>query len=199
MDIVVFDDKVESAYRESFIDHNWPIEVFVHNFTSYKDYFKSDRERARPSLPRMVSEGIIIVDSGVVRAIKDEADELLKVGPALWDKDTIATKRYMLTDVLEDLIGSTNRAEDIFIANTLANAIHEFILRTNGRWVGESKWVVRALSQFDEDFTSRFVQVFDVFYKTGAKKEVIDLADEVLEPYGGRLFEGYAMGKGEYR
>ncbi|WP_203248233.1 nucleotidyltransferase domain-containing protein [Sporosarcina beigongshangi] len=195
LDIVVFDDKVESAYRESFIDYGWPIEVFVHNFTSYKDFFKLDCERARPSLPRMVSEGLIIIDSGAVRAIKDEADELLNQGPAMWSWDTIETKRYMLTDALDDLVGSTNRAEEIFIANTLADAIHEFVLRTNGKWIGESKWVVRALNNYDEDFAGRFVQAFDMFYRTGAKGEIINLADEVLQPYGGRLFEGYSMGK----
>lgn len=197
LDIVVFDDKVESAYRESFIDYDWSIEVFIHNFTSYKDFFKLDCERARPSLPRMVSEGLIIIDSGVVCAIKAEADELLKKGPAMWSKNTIETKRYMLTDTLDDLIGSTNRAEELFIANTLANAIHEFVLRTNGKWVGESKWIVRALNYYDEGFAGRFVQAFDVFYRTGAKEEVIGLADEVLQPYGGRLFEGYSMGKGD--
>ncbi|WP_318617785.1 nucleotidyltransferase domain-containing protein [Sporosarcina sp. YIM B06819] len=197
LDIVVFDDKVESAYRESFIDYGWPIETFVHNLTSYKDFFKSDCERARPSLPRMVSEGLIIIDSGVACAIKIEADELLKEGPAMWSKDTLVTKRYILTDVIDDLIGSTNRAEEIFIANTLADKIHEFVLRTNGQWVGDSKWVVRALKQFDEEFAGRFVQAFDVFYRTGGKDEVIGLADEVLKPHGGRLFEGYSMGKGD--
>lgn len=197
LDIVVFDDKIGSAYRESFFEFDWPIEVFVHNFTSYKDFFKSDCERARPSLPRMVSEGIVLIDSGVVCAIKDEADELLAKGPVMWTKDTIATKRYMLTDALDDLIGSTNRAEEIFIANTLAFAIHEFVLRTNGKWIGDSKWVVRALNQFDEDFTKRFVGAFDVFYKTGSKNEIVILADEVLSTHGGRLFEGYTMGKGD--
>ncbi|WP_342506909.1 nucleotidyltransferase domain-containing protein [Sporosarcina sp. FSL K6-2383] len=197
LDIVVFDDKVESAYRESFIDYDWPIEVFVHNLSSYKDFFKLDCERARPSLPRMVSEGLVISDSGVVRTIKDEADELLKQGPAMWSEKTIETKRYMLTDALDDLIGSTNRAEELFITNTLANAIHEFVLRTNDQWVGESKWVVRALNDYDEDFAGRFVQAFDMFYRTGAKGEIINLADEVLQPYGGRLFEGYSMGKGD--
>ncbi len=197
LDIVVFDDKVKSPYRESFIAYDWPIEVFVHNFTSYKDFFKTDCERARPSLPRMVSEGLIISDLGVVHAIKVEADELLKKGPAMWSEKTIETKRYMLTDTLDDLIGSTNRAEELFIANKLADAIHEFVLRTNGKWVGESKWVIRALNHYDEDFAGRFVQAFDVFYRTGAKGKVITIADEVLQPYGGRLFEGYSLGKGD--
>ena len=197
LDIVVFDEKVESAYRESLIEYGWPIEVFVHNLISYSDFFKSDRESARPSLPRMVSEGIVLFDSGVVSFIKDEAKVLLKKGPEVWSIETIVMKRYMITDALDDLIGSTNPAEDLFIANTLANEIHEFVLRTNVQWVGSSKWVVRALSQFDEKFARLFVQAFDLFYKTGNKDEIIMLTDEVLKPYGGRLFKGFSLGKGD--
>ncbi len=195
LDIVVFDQKIETAYRESFIEYGWPIEVFVHNFTSYKMFFKEDCERARPSLPRMVSEGIVIIDLGIVITIKEEANELLKKGPAVWSMETIETKRYMMTDALDDLVGSTNHAEELFIANALADAIHEFVLRTNVQWIGASKWIVRALNQFDENFARTFVQAFDAFYKTGNKTAIIDLAEEVLKPYGGRLFEGYSMGK----
>jgi len=195
LDIVVFDEKIESAYRESLIEYGWPIEVFVHNATSYKTFFKEDCERARPSLPRMVSEGINLVDSGVLSSIKEEANELLKRGPEVWSVKTIEMKRYMITDALDDLIGTTNRAEELFIANTLADAIHEFYLRTNGQWIGASKWIVRALNQFDESFARTFVQAFDVFYKTGSKDEIITLADKMLKPYGGRLFEGFSLGK----
>lgn len=195
LDIVVFNEKVESAYRESHIEDGWPIEVFVHNFTSYKVFFKEDCERARPSLPRMVSEGIVIIDSRVLSLIKEEANELLKKGPAVWSIDTIEMKRYMITDALDDLIGSTIRAEELFIANTLADAIHEFVLRTNVQWTGASKWIVRALNQFDKNFAQTFVQAFDAFYKTGHKDDIIALADEVLKPHGGRLLDGFSMGK----
>lgn len=195
LDIVVFDLNLEGAYRESFIMYGWPIEVFVHNLTSYHDFFKSDCERARPTLPRMVSEGIVLIDTGIVDLIKREAQDLLDAGPAAWTNQTIELKRYMLTDALDDFVGSTNTAEDIFIANALAEAIHNFFLRTNGQWVGASKWVVRALSQYDEVFAAEFVRVFEVFYKNGSKVGIIELADKVLQPYGGRIFEGFSLGK----
>jgi hypothetical protein len=38
LDIVVFDNSIRSAYRESLIEFGWPIEVFVHNFTSYQHF-----------------------------------------------------------------------------------------------------------------------------------------------------------------
>jgi hypothetical protein len=195
LDIVVFDVNLEGAYRESFRMYGWPIEVFVHNKTSYHDFFKSDCERARPTLPRMVSEGLVLVDTGIVDLIKREAQELLDEGPALWTAETIELKRYMLTDALDDFLGSTNTAEDIFIANALAEAVHEFFLRTNGQWIGAAKWIVRALSQYDEVFAVEFVRVFELFYKTGSKDGIIELTDKVLQPHGGRLFEGFSLGK----
>lgn len=70
LDIIIFDETVPSSYRESFIEFDWPIEVFVHNASSYKPFFETDRERAQPSMPRMVSEGIILSDDGVIEAIK---------------------------------------------------------------------------------------------------------------------------------
>ncbi|MDW0115263.1 nucleotidyltransferase domain-containing protein [Sporosarcina saromensis] len=195
LDIVIFDKHVQSPYHESHIDYGWPIEVFVHTLTSYKTFFLADAERARPSLPKMVAEGIVLVDAGILSSIKNEACELLNNGPVPWSAETILTKRYMLTDMLADLIGSKNGAEALFIANTLAEAIHEFVLRTNCQWIGSSKWIVKALKQYDEVFAKRFTDAFDLFYKTGDKHGIILLVDEVLKPHGGRLFEGYSIGK----
>ncbi|UPM55012.1 nucleotidyltransferase domain-containing protein [Gottfriedia acidiceleris] len=195
LDIVIFDKSISSSYRESLKELDWDIEVFVHNLTSYKQFFESDYERARPSLPRMVSEGIILKDDGVIEVIKKEANDLLDKGPEKWSEETIKIKRYFITDALNDFIGSSNRAEELFIANTLAGLVSEFVLRTNRKWIGSSKWIVRSMEQYNEDFANRFVEAFDAFYKTGEKKRIIELVDEVLRPFGGQLFEGFSLGK----
>lgn len=195
LDIVIIDESVPSSYRESFIEFDWPIEVFVHNTSSYKEFFESDRERARPSMPRMVSEGIILRDDGVMEAIKKEAAVLLNEGPEIWSEETVLIKRYFLTDTLDDFIGCSNRAEEIFIANTLAELVSEFVLRTNQRWIGTSKWIVRSLRAYDEDFAIQFVEAFDTYYKTGDKAKVIHLVEKAMEPFGGRLLEGFSLGK----
>lgn len=195
LDIVIFDKNLKSAYRESVIDFGWNIEVFVHNLSSYKEFFKSDSKRARPSLPKMVSEGIVIIDSGIIESIKQEANDLLEKGPEEWSAETIKIKRYFITDSLDDFIGSTNRAEEIFIANTLAELVSEFVLRTNRKWIGTSKWVVRSLRNYDEKFADHFVEAFDSFYKTSDKNKIIVMVDEILQPFGGRLFRGFSLGK----
>ncbi|PGL69067.1 nucleotidyltransferase domain-containing protein [Bacillus sp. AFS055030] len=195
LDIVIFDKSLISSYRESLKEFGWEIEVFVHNLSSYKQFFKSDFERARPSLPRMVSEGIILKDAGIIEEIKKEANDLLDKGPEKWSEETIKIKRYFMTDALNDFIGSTSRAEELFIANTLAELVSEFVLRTNGKWIGSSKWTVRALRQYNEEFANILVEAFDLYYKTGEKSLIIKLVDEVLQPYGGQLFEGFSLGK----
>jgi hypothetical protein len=92
-----------------------------HYQSSYKYFFESDYARARPSLPRMVSEGIIIKDEGIIESIKKEANDLLKKGPEEWSIETIITKRYFISDALYDFLGCSNRAEELFIAGTLAD------------------------------------------------------------------------------
>ncbi|MBE4909734.1 nucleotidyltransferase domain-containing protein [Bacillus luteolus] len=195
LDIIVFDSKMDSSYRESSIKFGWHIELFVHNLDSYKSFFISDCERARPSLPRMVSEGFVLKDDGIISSIKNEACLLLENGPEEWSSDIIRIKRYFITDTLDDFIGSEQRAEEIFIAGTLAEMVSEFVLRTNKNWIGTSKWIYRSLKEYDKEFAKRFVDAFDCYYQTGEKHKVIQIVDSVLEPHGGRLFEGFLLGK----
>lgn len=195
LDIVIFDKSVSSAYRESVVKYGWAIEVFVYNLTSYKEFFEIDYKRARPSLPRMVVEGRILKDEGVIDLIKKEANALLQKGPEEWSEETIHTKRYFITDTLDDFIGSSSRAEDLFIGNALFELVCEFVLRTNCHWLGHSKWLIRSLRNYDEVFANHFVESFELFYKTGSKEGVIQVVDEVLHPFGGRLFDGFSLGK----
>ncbi|WP_440604197.1 nucleotidyltransferase domain-containing protein [Bacillus sp. GB_SG_008] len=200
LDIIIFDGKLPSAYRESFIAHGWPIEVFVHNFTSYKDFFASDCKRGRPSLPQLVVEGIVLKDTkGIIPAIKKEAQYLLEKGPKPWTKEMIQQKRYFITDVLDDLIGAAKREDELFIASHLATLLHEFILRMNNCWMGQSKWFMKTLKKYDEQFAEEFVAVFEQFYKTGEKEQVIVFVNGILDMYGGRLFDGFCIGKVEKR
>jgi predicted nucleotidyltransferase len=193
LDIVVFDCKVTAPYRESLRAFGWPVEVFVHNSHSYKQFFESDAKRARPSLPRMVSEGLILKNSEILSAIREEAAAIIENGPEMWTKKEIEMKRYFITDTLDDFIGSTKRAEELFIANVLADLLHEFVLRTNKHWIGNSKWMFRELTRFDPQFAECFVQAFDNYYRNGEKSQVIELADSILEPFGGKLFEGFSI------
>ena len=195
LDIVIFDENVHSSYRESFFFEEWPVELFVHNMNSYKHFFELDCERAKPSLPKMIAEGLVIKGQGALTSIQEEARLLLSNGPSEWSKATITIKRYFLTDVLDDFIGCTNSQEELYVAHSLFDLASEFVLRTNRQWTGTSKWGYRALKQFDESFANKFTEAFDAYYKHGEKEKIVEIVEEVLQPYGGRLFEGFSLGK----
>ncbi|MBZ5202226.1 nucleotidyltransferase domain-containing protein [Planomicrobium chinense] len=195
LDLIVIDNNIMSSYRESFMEKGWPVELFVHNSTSYQGYFKSDCERGRPSLPNMVAESIVLTGHHEAKYIKEEARQLLAKGPAQWTSKEAAVKRYFLTDVLDDFIGSGNRTEELFIGNALAEQLGEFVLRMNRQWTGTSKWLARSLKRYDEDFAEQFSAAFEHYYSTREKEAVIHLAEGVLHAYGGRLFDGFTLGK----
>lgn len=197
LDIVVFDGTQETSYRESLVAYGWPIEVFVHNLASYRFFFESDKKAAKPSMPRMVQEGIPLKDSGVLAAIKKEAAALLAQGLDEWTPATLRLKRYFMTDVLDDFAGSENRAERLFCANALAELTSEFILRTNRKWTGTSKWLIRSLAEHDPEMAAEFTEAFDRFYRHDETAPVIAFVERILEPFGGRLFEGFSIGKTE--
>ncbi|PEJ63024.1 nucleotidyltransferase domain-containing protein [Bacillus wiedmannii] len=196
LDIVIVDQNLPSCYRESFYSNGWPVEVFVHNFEPCKTFFKMDCDRGRPSLPQLVSEGIVLKgENEIVEKLKREANDLLNKGPDKWTEAMMKQKRYFITDTLDDFIGASKREEELFIANLLADLLHEYILRVNGKWLGSSKWFIRVLRRYDEQYADQFVAAFDHFYTTGEKRKLIIFVEKTLQQYGGRMFEGFSIGK----
>jgi predicted nucleotidyltransferase len=195
LDIVVIDETQKHPYRKSLIELGWRIEAFIHNRESYKEFFESDRKRGRPTMPHMVFSGIILKDDGTAQALKQEAQKLLDEGPEKLSLEDIRMSRYFLTDLLDDFIDADNMDEALITFNTLSIQIAEFILRVNGNWIGRGKGLVRALKQYDEQLYKRFMVSLDAFYKAGDKQPFIQFFDDILEPYGGRLFEGFSIGK----
>jgi len=195
LDIVIFDAAIPFSYRESLVDEGWPIELFVHNLTSYRHFFEMDKADAKPTMPRMVAEGIILKGKEILEPIRKEARQLMEAGPDEWPEETVTTKRYFITDLLDDFIGSSDRGEELFIVNALADLTVEFVLRTNRKWLGSSKWVARSLKHYDETFAEKLINALDAFYRNGDKDPLIDIVDEILKPHGGRLFAGFTLGK----
>jgi hypothetical protein len=71
----------------------------------------------------------------------------------------------------------------------------EFILRVHGHWVGRGKGLIKAFKRYDEHLCQRFIDSQMMFYKYGDKEPFVQFFDEMLDPFGGRLFEGFSMEK----
>lgn len=191
LDLLMMDDTQESPFHACYVESGWLIEAFVLTRKSYKKLYRLNYAAGLGSLQRMCAEGKLIKDDGSGTALQAEALKLFSKGPPPWSLDDMNRKRYEITECLEGLSYTMQNGEELFVAGKLAQLLHEFVLRVNGHWVGDGKWMVRALNHFDPKFCARYVSTFQRFYKTGQQEELIHLADEILEPFGGRLFEGF--------
>lgn len=195
VDLIIFETSRRQAFRESFIHDGVPVEAFVHSFETIVYFFESDRERARPSLQRMIADSWTIKDHPHLASIRKEAVQQLADGPIAWTNTEQERARYFLSDVLDDFESVTNRAEGLAIASRLYEQSIEFVLRANRRYIGQGKWAIRALAEFDEDYASRHTMAFELYYQSDDRREVVTLVDDYLAPFGGRYFDGFTLGK----
>lgn len=192
LDIVIITRREGTPYRESFMAFGWPIEVFVHDSNSYRVYFASDARERTPALPLMCAEGVILRDQdGTALRVKEEARSLLEQGPQPLSESEISTARYMVTDALDDFIGTSTPGENYLIANRLAEAASQLLLRYHRQWIGDGKWLLRALRRYSPQKAQQLTTALERFYRQGSKEELVRFAEQALEPIGGRLFEGY--------
>ncbi|SHJ84533.1 Nucleotidyltransferase domain-containing protein [Anaerobranca californiensis DSM 14826] len=191
LDIVIINEGEEPPYRKSVIYQKWPIELFVYNQKAYKEQCQREVEKAKPFLLTMILEGIPIIDRDKnFHILKREGEEILKKGPRELSPKEIDNYRYTITTLLEDLKGSENHYEGIFIVNKLSMLLAEFIMRLNRRWIGDGKWAYKLLKEFDEEIADKFTESFSQFYSNDNKEHIIRFTEEILVPVGGLLFEG---------
>lgn len=139
LDIIILYTGEDRAYRESLLFEGWPVEVFVYTGEAYQNFFASDAERGIPSMPRMVSEAIVLKEAPVVTKMKSEASSIFAAGPSPWNKQKIDHNRYMITNLIDDFLDKEIGGEAYFLANTIVNDLAIFSLRTRQHWIGSGK------------------------------------------------------------
>jgi hypothetical protein len=192
LDIVVVADLEDAPFRASYREFGWPIEALVHTRESYRWYFESDAKHFNASLARMCSEGVVLFNvGGLADRIKLEASQLIERGPPPLAPEELESRRYGLTDVLDDFVGCNREDEGILIAAALAAQAAHIILLQNRRWIGHGKWVLRSLRLFDSELAGRLASALTEYARAGDKQRLISFAEEALAQAGGPLFEGY--------
>jgi len=193
LDLVVVYPNVEYAWRESFTFRTWPIEAFVHDKETLRYFFhESDRASGVPSLPRMVLDGIPIpAESDLSAALKDEANKAIEAGPPLLRCEELDQRRYQITDLVYDLRDPRSREELIASGARLYEPLADFFFRANGRWSATGKGIPRALRRDDPEAAESFAAGFDDLFMRSDPAAVIALAERLLAPHGGFLFNGF--------
>lgn len=191
IDVVAFSKSVEEPFRQVISSAGWPVELFVFPAASYRKLLEINISKGVPTLMRMIAEGKIIVDNGSAAKLKQEAAQALASGPREWTLDEMNAYRFQMTEHIHDLEGTDQQEEAQFIAVHLLTLCCHFWLRVNRKWIGEGKWLKRELERENPPLYHRGVKGLQTVFQTGESKPLIDWADRIMLPYGGRLYEGY--------
>ena len=98
-------------------------------------------------------------------------------------------------DLLDDFIGAINHIDAMFILNQLLEKIINFKMVKSGNWLVHGKRIQKALVEHDRQFAENLFSAMTAFYQTGDKGAISGMLESILVQYGGRVFEGYSVGK----
>ncbi|HEX8187864.1 MAG TPA: nucleotidyltransferase domain-containing protein [Pyrinomonadaceae bacterium] len=192
LDLVVVYERLPNAYREALVYGGWPVEAFVHDEGTLAEFFEEDRRRGVPALMSMVWEGAEVPGASEFSAgWKRRARELLEAGPPPWDEEELTLRRYRLTDWVDDMRFPRSGEELVATGAWLYQDAAEFYFRARGLWSAHSKTIPRRLRDVDADFAERFLRAFDALFAGKRPGPAVALVEELLEPFGGLLFEGF--------
>jgi hypothetical protein len=185
LDIVVVLAGPPAPYRESLRWRSWPAETFVHDADSLEHFFARDTARRRPTLARLCTDGVILAGGKEhTDQVRERGKAVLAAGPPPLSREELELARYGLTDLLDDLSGSTDAGETAVIGWSLWTETAELALLLAGRWLGSGKWLLRELRAADPALAARMVAAIS------DPNRLADAAASVLGQAGGPLWEG---------
>lgn len=107
-------------------------------------------------------------------------------GPTMSDYQ-LAMRRYVITNLIDDLTDASNPIERHVIALTLYERLAELILLRNGRCIGAGKNLPRRLRYLDEERATALGSPL----VTGNHSSFKELAARELEALDGRVDAGF--------
>ncbi|MDR1337673.1 MAG: nucleotidyltransferase domain-containing protein [Rickettsiales bacterium] len=184
-------DVLPRAYRDSMIYQDWPVEMFVQNINSLAYFMEKDVAIGVPILVNMVAEGIILPENNPYAiALKDSAQKIMEQGPDALTQADFEKYRYMITDNLDDILDYKNMAELYGSLGWLYQELGNFYLRANRKWSGRAKSMSRAIKKAFPELLPEYQAAFKQGF-AGNVKPVLELADRLLAPFGGRYWAGW--------
>jgi hypothetical protein len=195
LDIVVVLPGGPAPFRESTREFGWPVELFVHTPASITHFSKLEAVGHRATTQKMIVDGAILVSvQGEAERIQLAAQEHLSMGPPRPSDAEMRKRRYLLTDQLDDFMGTSEPTELLYIVGELVIGSSELALLSKLHWLASGKWLARHLAVSDSEISERLVEATKSAIANGEKHQMEDIVREILERVGGPLKEGYRAG-----
>jgi hypothetical protein len=169
------------------------VEVFAHDPETLEYFFvQMDVGSGIPALCQMVMEGQEVPGPTELSArLKARATAIIGFGPPSLDRETERRRRYLLTDLLDDLRGCRSPRELMACGARLFEELADYHLRAGGHWSAKGKAIPVALHRADAELCTRYCAAFESLFRENEIGPVVNLAEQLLQPHGGPLFEGY--------
>ncbi|CAH0137274.1 MULTISPECIES: nucleotidyltransferase domain-containing protein [unclassified Microbacterium] len=162
-------------------------EVFAYTPQGFDEWAQRSVAQHRPVIVHMLVEGTPVRAGIELVTLRATWSERLDRGPSV-DAHELDFRRYVITDVLDDLRDATDPLERRVIAATVFERTAELMLLTAGRWIGTGKYLPRRL----RELPAERVDELAVPYLSGDFDQLADAVERELDAAGGRLQAGFA-------
>ncbi|GHF65593.1 nucleotidyltransferase domain-containing protein [Kitasatospora xanthocidica] len=192
LDLAVLVADGGETHRETVRFEGRTVELFVHTGTGLAELFAVDAASRRAVLQHMYATGLLLTDpDGHGARARERAGADLRQGPPALAPETVETKRYGLTDLLDDLADAGDDTERLAIAAEVLTAAADLLFDHHRAWTGVGKWLPRRLREADPVLGPALVDGHLRLSRDGDPRPLARAARQVLDLAGGPLSEGY--------
>ena len=161
-------------------------EVFAYTPEGFEGWANRGIEQGRPVIVHMLTEGVPIRASTSLTGLRARWGAILAAGPSLEPAES-RFRRYMITDLLDDLRDATDALEGQVVAGLLFERVAELMLLDAGRWTATGKWLPRRLRDLSDSRAERLSAPL----LAGDLATFADRVEDELIRAGGRVQAGF--------
>ncbi|OKI28899.1 nucleotidyltransferase domain-containing protein [Streptomyces sp. CB03911] len=192
LDIAVLVRDGGETRRETLRFEGRLVELFVHTRAGLAELFAADAATRRAVLQDMYLDGLVLTDpEGEAARARALAGADLRQGPPALAPEAVGTKRYGLTDALDDLADAADPFERLAVAAVVLEGAADLLLDHHRAWTGGGKWLPRRLLAADPQRGGALLEGHRLLCVSGEHAALTAAASEVLDLVGGPLREGY--------
>lgn len=161
-------------------------EVFAYTPMGFTQWAGRSIAQHRPVIVHMLVEGVAVRGGEDLDDLRTKWSETLDGGPEV-DGHELDFRRYVITDVLDDLRDATDPLEQRVLAATVFERTAELMLLTAGKWIGSGKYLPRRL----RGLPAGRVDALAGPYLRGDHVALADAVEHELVVAGGRMQVGF--------
>jgi len=182
----LFDDGSQTSAAATHEFEGEIFEVFAYRPEGFDEWAHRGIRQHRPVIVHMLVEGSPIRTVDTLDALREHWDAILSAGPSM-DPAESAFRRYVITDLLDDLRDGTDALEQRVVSALLFERVAELILLSEGRWIATGKWLPRRLRALSRERAD----VLSAPLLAGDPVAFAERVEAELQRLGGRVQAGF--------